>query len=352
MMRAQRSLVLPHTTSSVPGDYDPKPSPAIRVGWDSRTLTGLLVVLVLLLSLTCAELFRELQGSRATVAQALQDHLVVSDLPKILETKKGVAAIPPLCPPCPLLPTPVAPLSSSASSSASSLAALEKENASLKKAVDKIPRMKEDLQRLSRDYLSLAYPNYESIFVHLYVAFSHNDPPDLEPRLIKIQLATSEMPYTVAYFVQQVLAGIWSGFGHFHRNADHVLQADPFQANDSPNVPGRRQVFKDLGLYSVAFQEYNPQYPHVKYTIGLAGRPGGPDVYISTIDNTINHGPGGQVSYAVQQEADPCFGKVVEGFDVVDRMHRQDKVPGDGYEKMINFVDVVKVEIHPSFRRG
>jgi hypothetical protein len=41
--------------------------------------------------------------------------------------------------------------------------------------------------------------------------------------------------------------------------------------------------FVKSGLDSVLFQEYSEKFPHVKYTLGYAGRPGGPDFYISTL---------------------------------------------------------------------
>ena len=55
------------------------------------------------------------------------------------------------------------------------------------------------------------------------------------------------------------------------------------------------------------------------YPIGLAWYSLGPAFYISTIDNTYNHGPGSQGS---KTEADGCFGKVVgsESVSVVDRL--------------------------------
>lgn len=49
----------------------------------------------------------------------------------------------------------------------------------------------------------------------------------------------------------------------------------------------------------------------------MAGRPGGPDFYISTIDNTKNHGPGSQNKDAkLLDEADNCFAMLISGFDV------------------------------------
>ena len=80
----------------------------------------------------------------------------------------------------------------------------------------------------------------------------------------------------------------------------------------------------------LAFQEYNPGFPHVKHTLGYAGRPGGPEFYISTVDNSQNHGPASQGSAT---EADSCFGKIIKGFEVVDRMKKQ---PGTGPSGFIN----------------
>jgi hypothetical protein len=45
-------------------------------------------------------------------------------------------------------------------------------------------------------------------------------------------------------------------------------------------------------------------------------------------NNVDSHGPGGQSSYADPAEADPCFAKVVEGLDAVERMHKSDVEPG------------------------
>ncbi len=61
-------------------------------------------------------------------------------------------------------------------------------------------------------------------------------------------------------------------------------------------------------------------------------------------DNTRNHGPGGQTAYKVKSEADPCFAKVVEGFDAVDRMHLLSVEKGD-YQRLKNYVAIKKMTI-------
>jgi cyclophilin family peptidyl-prolyl cis-trans isomerase len=67
-------------------------------------------------------------------------------------------------------------------------------------------------------------------------------------------------------------------------------------------------------------------------------------LYDESKDNTRNHGPGGQTSYAVKNEADPCFAKVVEGFDAVDRMQKLSVEPG-GYKRMKHYVAIKSVTI-------
>jgi hypothetical protein len=93
--------------------------------------------------------------------------------------------------------------------------------------------------------------------------------------------------------------------------------------------------------------ESSPNFPHVKYTLGYAGRPGGPDFYVSTLDNTLNHGPGGQSSYEEASEADPCFAKVVPGYEhVVDRIHKSNVQPGN-YMRMQHYVAIRHMRLLP-----
>ena len=82
----------------------------------------------------------------------------------------------------------------------------------------------------------------------------------------------------------------------------------------------------------------------VVFLFTVAGRPGGPDFYVSTRDNTLNHGPGGQKSYTIASEADPCFAKVIEGFEAVDRMTKMSVEPG-GYRRMKHYVAIKTVKI-------
>jgi cyclophilin family peptidyl-prolyl cis-trans isomerase len=77
-------------------------------------------------------------------------------------------------------------------------------------------------------------------------------------------------------------------------------------------------------IESFLFSLYILRYLFSLLSIYLGRPSGGSAFYISTLDNTQNHGPASQGS---KTEADSCFGKVVQGIDVVKRMTTQ---PGKG----------------------
>lgn len=158
-----------------------------------------------------------------------------------------------------------------------------------------LERMQKQLQDASTCYLINRFGNND-IVINMTLLFpSYID--DVSEKQIIIHCAPIEYtPYCVFYFVRMVDG--WKS-GRFHRNAGHVKQV---------KVEGD---FKPL-----AFQEYHKLFPHVEYTLGYAGRPGGPGFYISTRDNSINHGPGSQKS--TKGEADGCFGIIYdEGSKIV-----------------------------------
>ena len=149
--------------------------------------------------------------------------------------------------------------------------------------------------------------------------------------------AVDDMPYTVYWFLEQVTRKLFDGCS-FHRNAGHVIQAGPainFLSGPNTSGPMLSERFTTAGFNTILFQEYSHNFPHVMYTVGFAGRPGGPDFYINVKDNSKIHGPGGQAKssssllFGDPNEADPCFAKVISGFDVVDRIHQAPDLPND-----------------------
>ena len=167
--------------------------------------------------------------------------------------------------------------------------------------------------------------------------------PDFEEKgkdgSLLIELAPiSLIPCSVYNFLE--IARTWKK-GAFHRNAGHVLQA----------------IARSDITQSMPFQEYSKEYPHKKGTLGYAGRPSGPEFYVSTQDNSNNHGPGSQQKHN-PYEADCIIGTVIQGMEdgTVARIHTMpgkeflgDKkkwvlirrmhilVPGDGPDGYVEF---------------
>ncbi|KAL3902718.1 MAG: hypothetical protein SGILL_010724 [Bacillariaceae sp.] len=147
-----------------------------------------------------------------------------------------------------------------------------------------------------------------------------------------IELAPIDLiPCSVFYFLE--IARTYQS-GSFHRNAGHVLQA---QASSAASKNHK----------SMPFQEYSPDFPHAKYTIGYAGRPSGPGWYVSIQDNTRNHGPGSQQK-ANPHEADANFGKLVlqeEGHDNVQVVNTIHSVPQNGWLDPPNHIKINQLTI-------
>ena len=188
-----------------------------------------------------------------------------------------------------------------------------------RKAIDAV----KDLQAATRRYLAAKYGQADSYTLDLQLKF----PESMGGDRGRCDHRNSTHLINAARRARHLF-----GCGHhkkgetwrcaFHRNAGHVLQA-------FLRAPGAR---------GLAFQEYDAQFPHEKLTLGFAGRPGGPEFYISTVDNVRNHGPGSQGS---KTEADSCFAKVV-GADVVERMRKQPAPKGLGFVN--NKADYIVVE--------
>jgi len=149
------------------------------------------------------------------------------------------------------------------------------------------------------------------------------------------------MPHAVHLFLEQVYHELWDS-SWFYINGPHVLQAGPMLEEDEEGTDGEKfendrlvalQPFIEKQLDSLAFPEYSEFFQHEEWTMGFTGRPGGPDWYINKQNNTVSHGPGGQNHYDLEEEADPCFAKVVKGFAEVKMIYNQATIEeGDDWE--------------------
>ena len=230
-------------------------------------------------------------------------------------------------------------------------ASLKKATGTQRKHIDYLKgyqrKIQRRIQKMSKKLLLEKYgpgPHRVEINLQFVPDFPKIEETDEDNQKIVVELAPAEeMPHVVFFFLEQVTRGLYDGCS-FHRNAGHVIQGGPSPNFLSPQNPRLNERFSEAGFSSVLFQEYSPKFPHEKYTLGLAGRPGGPDFYISTLNNTLLHGPGGQTSYEDTSEADSCFAKVMEGHKVVDRMQLGPVKPG-GYRALTNNVAIVSMKL-------
>ena len=150
--------------------------------------------------------------------------------------------------------------------------------------------------------------------VQVQLAFNP-DGPDLQQGTgdsFIIEMAPiDEAPHAVHWFLEQVDAGLYDGCSFQQpSHYSHVVMggaATNFLSEPDFHPRGR---FRESKFPHVLFPEYSSNFSHVKYTLGLAGEPGGPDFFINMQNNTSTH------------RVETCFAKVIEGFESVDRMHQ------------------------------
>jgi cyclophilin family peptidyl-prolyl cis-trans isomerase len=150
---------------------------------------------------------------------------------------------------------------------------------------------------------------------------------DTGPHSLVMEMAPIElMPHSVYTFLEMVSNGLLDGCS-FILNALHVLKAAPLPY-DRTSASDKARAFLEHGLESVAFREYSNEFPHVKYTVGFAAD-GSPSFYINTEDNTEIH------------VGDPCFAKVVSGFEAVHRLEKMPTRNGIWFESRIGIRSAV-----------
>lgn len=208
-------------------------------------------------------------------------------------------------------------------------------------------------------------PYYCEFTVSIAVQNEHDADADYDEviKTFTIEMAPlEEMPHAVHLFLEQVAHKLWDN-GWFYLNGPHVFQAGPQVPDDEEyetlleKGADERTLalkpFKDLQLDRLAFPEYSDKFPHLPWTLGFTGRPGGPDFYINKVDNIKAHGPGGQTHHDLVEHADPCFAKIIAGMDTIAMMTNAPTIrtPGDSHRFFFEEpVQIIKVRIvqHPS----
>ena len=185
---------------------------------------------------------------------------------------------------------------------------LEEEHGKLKHHSEKqIKRFKEFTKEVSLAYLLLKYPNKKSMRVKIETS---------EGSMLMETAPFHLLPVVVYYFLNQVEEKLWDHRAFF-RAESHVIQASDM-CGDCEDRESRIKHQK-----GIPFQEYSDQYPHHKFVLGIAGRPGGPDIYVNMMDNEKLHGPGGQgFAYNGDPDSDAAFGKLISGQEVAQKIQK------------------------------
>jgi hypothetical protein len=150
----------------------------------------------------------------------------------------------------------------------------------------------------------------------LQIQTSHNQFPSRRRFVIEM-FSMDETPHAVYFFLDSVDRKLWDDTVFLYDQANpHVLAAVPI---DFKNQSIKQTDLQRLELQTLAFPEYNTQRPHEKYTVGFADL--GPTFYVNMENNTQVNGPGGQAHHRLAHDADPCFGYIVAGHDVIDELN-------------------------------
>jgi len=182
--------------------------------------------------------------------------------------------------------------------------------------------------------------------VEFAVVFPGED-PEKNRRFFVVEMApVTVMPHAIHLFLEQVSHGLWDN-AWFYINGPHLIQVGPQAEDESEDEEEARKIavqpFKDEFLDTLSFPEYSADFTHKPWTLGYTGRPGGPDFYINKIDNTEAHGPGGQYQHDLNEFADPCFAKVIKGFNILEEVAGEATILEGDYKYFFEYpVHIVK----------
>ena len=131
-----------------------------------------------------------------------------------------------------------------------------------------------------------------------------------ETESFQVQLASlTDMPHTIFVFMELIHLGLYRGTAI--KAGDGVIDVgNPAHAEKTVTVKMMDRLVKFGYEKPISIREHSKVFPHEEFTIGFVDI--GPSLSINMKDNTKERGPEGR--------DDPCFGKVVTGFDTLTRI--------------------------------
>lgn len=173
-------------------------------------------------------------------------------------------------------------------------------------------------------------------YVKLTLGFESS--PENESILLELAPLDS-MPHTIHMFLKMVQENMYAS-STFVLSREHIIVGGPVDARNEDNNHELEQRMLREGYFPhgvLLFKEYSPDHPHLPYTFGF-NHIGGPIFYINMEDNTELHGP----SHSAQdgfREGEPCFARIIEGKDVVQRIEEMPKNEDESLASSVFIVD-------------
>ena len=176
-----------------------------------------------------------------------------------------------------------------------------------------------------------------------YVRMTFSLSPDVSENILLKMAPLDMMSHTVQMFLKLIEEKMYVG-GTFLLARDHIIAAAPIDSFDSENNRRLEEKINAEGFFrdgALLFHQYTPEFPHERYTVGFSSS-GGPLFYINIQDNTELHGP--RHNNEGDVEGDPVIASVVEGFDVIQRIHALPRNDDDSLSTRVQIVDTYVVE--------
>ena len=157
--------------------------------------------------------------------------------------------------------------------------------------------------------------------------------PSVEPNVFEVELAPlSEMPHTVFTLLDLIDLQLFDGTSFVSADNALIEGGSPNHAPTPKSVKLHERYAKfGYNRSPLGFNEYSSEFPHKEFTIGFTGSPiAGPTLAINMMDNSDVRGPDKH-----GRNGDPCFGKVISGFDTLQRIQNAPKA-ADGHRLAMN----------------
>lgn len=183
---------------------------------------------------------------------------------------------------------------------------------------------------------------------YVRITLSMSTSPTVSENILLKLAPLGMMSHTIQVFMNLVEEKMYVG-GTFLLAHDHILVAGPIDAFDPENNQRLEEQMVEEGYFpdgALMFHQYTPDFPHRQYTVGFTSR-GGPLFYINIEDNMEAHGPR-HIESEGDVEGDPVFATVVEGFDVIHKIHAMPRHEDDSLETRVQIVDtyVMKIDVN------